>query len=252
MRRYPKLLLLILGLGALAVTDSADAARRGRVRSTKSITARKGAVQSGFTDRIDPGHFQLETNLADWQSGESPTTIIGDSVLRIGASRNTEFQIGWTPLFVNNGQKGSGDLRLGFRQVLRDARLGVVVQPVVTLPTGSKSFSANRMTAGVTLGVTYDISHSTQLYATPTVLFAPNAIMSTTIGLNEHIAGPVDMAFEAFAQRANGDPTQTQYSVGNITTYKFSEKFELNAGVAVGLNRNTPPVELVLGFTRAF
>lgn len=240
----------VIALGLLFSSLPADA--RSRARASRPVTARKGAVQSGFTDRIAPGHFQLETNLADWQSGDPQTFIAGDSVLRIGVLRDTELQLGWTPYFSSDNRKGSGDIRLGFRQILREARFGIVVQPVVVLPTGSKSVSAGHLTGGATLGLTYEITHETQLYATPTVFFLPQTLMSSTIGVNQHIAGPVDTAFEIFTQHQVGDPSQSQYSVGNITTYKLSERFEINAGVNVGLNANTPPVELVIGFTRAF
>lgn len=240
----------VIALGLLLSSLPADA--RARARASRPVTARKGAVQSGFTDRIAPGHFQLETNLADWQSGDPQTVIVGDSVLRIGVLRDTELQLGWTPYFSSGDRKGSGDIRLGFRQILREARFGVVLQPVVVLPTGSKSVTAGHLTGGATLGLTYEISHTTQLYATPTVFFLPQTLVSSTVGVNQHVKGPVDTALEVFTQHQMGDPTQSQYSLGSITTYKFNERFEINAGVNVGLNANTPPVELVIGFTRAF
>ena len=243
-----KKLAALLALVSLGVGLPADA----RPRVKRAATARKGAVQSGFTDRIAPGHFQLETNLADWQSGEPDAFILGDSLLRIGVLKDSELQIGWVPGIISGDRRGSGDIRLGFRQILREARFGVVLQPMITLPTGSKSVSAGNVTGGATLGLTYEITHETQLYATPSVFFLPQTLLSTTIGVNQHIKGPVDTAVEVFTQRQIGDPTQTQVSLGNITTYKLSERFEINAGVNVGLNANTPPVELVLGFTRAF
>lgn len=239
---------LLAAVLVAGLCQPADA--RPRVR--RAATARKGAVQSGFTDRIAPGHVQLETNIADWQSGDPQTFILGDSVLRIGALKNTEVQLGWTPYITSEDKQGSGDIRLGFRQILREARLGIVIQPQITLPVGHRDVTAGHVTGGATLGLTYEISHETQLYATPSVFFLPQTLMSTTIGVNQHVKGPVDTAFEVFTQRQVGDPAQTQVSVGNITTYKFSEKFEINAGVNVGLNTNTPPVELVLGLTRAF
>lgn len=239
-------------LTALLITSFAVGAADARPRHTRVKVQRKGAVQSGFTDKIDPGHFQLETNMVDWQGGRDQTVIIGDSVLRYGIADGTELQLGWTPL-VNQGNRwGQGDLRIGGRKILREARFGVVVQPFVILPTGSKGFTEENIAGGATLGLTYEISHTTELYATPTVVLHPNTLYSGTLGLNQHIKGPVDTAIELSGQYERGDPTQTQFTLGSITTYKFSEKFELNAGVNVGLNREAIPVEVVVGFTRAF
>lgn len=239
-------------VAALLATSLVTSAADARIRHTRVKVQRKGAVQSGFTDKIAPGHFQLETNAVDWQGGRDPTVIIGDSVLRYGVADGTELQVGWTPLVHQGNRWGQGDMRIGGRKILSEARLGVVVQPFVILPTGSKGLSEENVAGGATLGLTYDISHTTELYATPTVVLHPNALYSGTLGINQHIKGPVDTAVEISGQYERGDPTQTQFTLGNITTYKFSEKFEINAGVNVGLNREAIPVEVVVGFTRAF
>lgn len=120
---------------------------------------------------------------------------------------------------------------------------------MIVLPIGSKTLTQGRIGAGAALAATYDISPQTQLYMSPTLYVTPFALASGAIGVNQTIYGPIGGTLELFGQHGGG---QTQASLDFTTVWTTSRNSEIDLNANVGLTRDTPAVELILGVTRCF
>jgi hypothetical protein len=212
----------------------------------KPLCPDRGAIQPCV---VDPGHVQVEVSLTDWFDDADSTLLLGDTVVRLGLNENTEVQVGLSPWVRKGSRVGQGDLRLALRRNIKDDQLSLAVQPMLVLPTGSQNASQGRLGAGVALGATYDVSPSTQLYASPTVFVLPTPLISGAVGVNQTLYGPIGGTIEVFAQHSAG---QTQASLDFTTVWTASRNVEIDLNANVGLTRDTPTLELVLGVTKRF
>jgi hypothetical protein len=263
---------LLLSAAVLFFSSAAHAELR------KLCPDRPGKATPACT--LDPGNVEFETSAVDWTrdtagNGREDSVLLGDSLLRIGLTANAEAQIGWTPWGhvrsrdasgITDTMSGTGDVTLSIRHNLRNpdgSGTSIALQPFVSLATGGKAIGAGDWGAGLTIPISFTLPHSLQLGIAPTLEAAVDAD-----GTGRHLAYEIATALtapwgdsglstsiELWSQR-DDDPSghSSQYSVdlAGIWQPNTLSNVQLDLGVNLGLNRNTPDLELISGFAVRF
>ena len=227
---------------------------------------------------LDPGRIQVEIGMMDWTLDRQPdsrtdTILAGDTLLRIGIDQQTEAQIGWTAYgHVRTRDRmtgavdradGTGDVTLAIRRNLANpdgSGLAIALQPYVTLPIGGSAIGAGDWGAGLIAPVSYDLAGGLQLALTPQVAAAVDSdgngrhlMYGSVLGLGFDLSDAVGATVELAAYR-DSDPAghTTQALAGLSFGWQPGDDSQLDAGVNLGLNRDTPDIELYFGITRRF
>lgn len=264
--------VLLLAACLLPLPD-ADAAAQAQETEERPFCADRPGVNTPPCT-MTPGRVMVETSLADWtldeQGGErEDTVVVADTVVRIGVTDSGELQIGLTPFgyirrrglqgFVDE-ETGVGDLYLAWRQNLSGDQGPVAIQGFVTLPTGSDALGAGTWTAGVLVPVSFSLSETVSLAATPEAGAAANEsgdgrhfYFGSAIGLGLGLSSSVAAAVELSAYR-DDDPAgaTTQALATGAVAWQVSEDQQVDGQINLGLNRATPDVQLIFGFARRF
>lgn len=212
----------------------------------KPICPDRGAIQ---TCTVDKGHWQYETSLVDWSHNDISTLLIADSVVRWGLEDNTEVQIAWSHWVRSGNQTNHSDVKLSLRHNILDSQLGLAVQTFIVLPVGSENVTQNHLGVGAALALSFDFNSQTQLYANPTIVVLPTAIISGALGINQTIHGPIAGTVEISGLHGAG---QTQASLNFTAVWTASDNVELDIKANFGLIADSPDLQLILGVTRRF
>ena len=223
---------------------------------------------------VAKGTVQVETSAVDWTRDQvegvrSDTVLLADTLLKYGIGYDTEVRVGFTP-YVRTRKRGTdgrvsiadgfGDVGVSARHRLIDGDVSVGVQPFVTLPVGSKSVSAGTWSAGATVPVDVPLPAGWSLNASPTVAAAADAdgdgrhlAYSTVVAVSHGFGSKVAATAEFFVQR-DRDPSghSTQATVDLLLAWQPIANWQFDVSSYVGLNRSTPDVELLGGFSRRF
>jgi hypothetical protein len=220
---------------------------------------------------LDVGHLQIETGLADavfrHSGGIHDTTYtFGASELRLGLTPRLEAEAAWAPLIVDHDRdlghrSGVGDLTLG----LRGALIGpdgdgsaVSLQGFVTAPTATHGLGAGGWTGGVRLPAQIPLG-TLGLGLTPEVDVVRNASGHGThaawvgVASLSHGFGKFTLGAEAWGQ-VDGDPSHVSHQASADITAALAvgDNAQLDAGVNLGLTRDTPNLELYVGIAHRF
>jgi len=220
----------------------------------------------------------VEVGLADWTVEDTPeartdTILAGDLLIRYGLSDVDEVQLGWTAFghvrergkatgAVSKTQ-GTGDITLAYKRSLRHPdgnELSIAIQPFVTLPVGGSAIGGGGWSAGLLLPISFDVSDHVQLQATPEIGASVDedghgrhAVFGGVAGLGLAISDTTGVTFELSAFREH-DPAGhfTELLAGVSGTWQPDENWQLDVGAILGLNQDSPDVELALGVSRRF
>lgn len=221
---------------------------------------------------VDPGRVLAEVSLIDWTRDDQrrtrdDTILAGDAMLRIGVTRNSEVQLGWTAYGHDRTRSatgridtiaGIGDVRLGFRQNLRNpdgSGFSFAIEPFATLPAGGHAIGAGTWGAGAVVPVSYDLGKGVSLDVTATMEAAPNAsrrgrhlAYDGIVGLGYDLSDAITAVAEMQVSQ-DDDPAgaTTQAVAAASLAWQPSKRTQLDVLVAAGLNRDTPDVRLVTG-----
>ena len=227
---------------------------------------------------VDAGHVQVEMGIADWTRDTQPdsrtdTTLLGDTLVRIGVGRSTEVRIGWTPYGIDRERDRatgavrtvhrSGDVTLGITQNLvhPDGKgFSIAVLPSVSVPVGREPIGAGTWQAGVLIPVSWELGDSVQLLLTPEIDAAADAdgrgrhlAFGTAAGVSLTLTKTVHLSLEVEAIR-DRDPAnhQTQALAGASLAFQLGDNVQIDVGGNAGLNHVTADVEAYCGITRRF
>ncbi len=228
---------------------------------------------------LDKGRFQVEVGAVDAafsRGGGTSTDDVsyGGLELRLGLTSTLEGQLDWTPYErvktkdrasgATSTVSGAGDLTLGVRWSLKNPAgdgFSVAVQPFVTAPTGASGIGSDKWQGGVVVPISVPLSGGWSLALTPQVDDRPNAGGSgyhagyaMVAGLG-HALGPVNLGAELWVDRdqdPSGHVTQKSFDVTAAWTPKSLKDVQFDASAYVGLNRQTPDLELVFGVAHRF
>lgn len=228
---------------------------------------------------VDKGHLQIETGIMDWSRGRRDG-VASDSIgfagteARYGLTGRTEIGVSWSAFNLatlrdrNTGVRsrfsGIGDLKIAVRQSLASpdgSGLALAIEPFVTAPTGASGIGAGNWATGLLLPFSIDIGGGYMLGTTAEIDWSPNAAgtghhttYSGVVAVS-HAVGPVQAGVE-FAARRDADPDATltrataDLSLAWVPQLRPGTQFD--AGLNIGLNRNTPGMEIYLGAARRF
>ena len=211
----------------------------------------------------------------DTTYGVIDTTITGDLLVRYGVTSSTEIMVGWTALghvhsrdpltsTVSTGT-GIGDVTLGFKTSLHNpdgSGFSLALQPVLTVPTGGSTIGSGGWGASLTIPITLPMPGKLQLALSPSLGVAPDSAGNGRHLRYGGVAGvsvPVSHALSAGVELAafqNDDPVQhrttSTFDAALAWTPKGLKDFQFDAGAYVGLNSQTPNVEVIVGIAHRF
>jgi hypothetical protein len=226
---------------------------------------------------LDRGHVAIELGAVDWtmsrQAGVREDRIgAGETLVRYGVSDSLEVQLGWQgAAYVRQRASGEpahhhtgvGDVTLAMRGNLRNpdgSGLSVALMPFVTLPTGGRAIGERDWTAGLIVPVSYELSHDVQLAFTGEADAAADAqgsghhlAYSGTAGLSASLVKDLDATLELAIQRDEvpGDAATALLS-GISLAWTPSEAVQLDGGANIGLDADSPDLELYVGVAKRF
>jgi len=216
---------------------------------------------------VPAGHFQLETGLADWsldkdQGQRDMPLAVGETVFKYGLSNRSDIEFDMTPWRRSGGRDGLGDIVVGFKQALvPGGAVQVALQPFVKAPTASHAIGNGKWEGGLMLPIGIALGHSAlSLALTPEVDWAADAsghghhlamaqvasfawAVNDTLSLSAELWGELDWDPEGTARQASAD--------GSIA-YLLNNDMQIDAGANLGLDRETPDVELYAGVSKRF
>jgi hypothetical protein len=221
----------------------------------------------------DPGRLLVELSGVDWERDDSADAredriVAGDLLARLGIGPRTEVQVSWAAYGrVRTRDKttgtvetvsGTGDIRLGLRQNLRNPDgdgLSFAVEPFVTLPVGTDRIGAGDWSAGAVLPVSYDLGHKLGLSFTGTLQAAVDEdgqgrhfLGDATLGLGYDLSDSVSAVGEVAVTR-DDDPLEPRTEWVGALSFAWQPRpnRQIDVLAVAGLNRDAPDVRLVVG-----
>lgn len=225
---------------------------------------------------IDRGHFAVELGLIDWTLDRSPgaredSIATGDLLLRYGLTDSLEAQLGWTAYTHVRSRSGAsvetasgvGDLFVALRRNLLHpdgSGLAVALMPYATLPTGSDGIGDGDWGAGLLVPISYQLPGGFALGLTAEADAAVDSdgdgrhfAFGAIFGLDLPVSDSVGATLELSARR-DRDPAgaTTELLAGASAGWSPNDDLQLDLGANLGLNRNSPDLELYVGVARRF
>jgi hypothetical protein len=231
-------------------------------------------AKANATCTVPAGTFQLEATGADWMRIDADgirTDLwqIGGSVLKYGLTDHSDLQIGFTPYVHaetrSHGSKASasgvGDLTIRYKHRLTNDRapiqLGLI--PFVKLPTADDDVGNGKVEGGLAAPINTALGAATVSIGPELDLLADadgdgrHLQLVNLVNIAAPVAKGLTLAGELWtATNFDPDDTVTQFSADAALTYLVSSELQLDAGANVGLNKNSPDVELYAGFSLRF
>jgi hypothetical protein len=267
---------IALGLALTAVSGAGSAQAQGADADRDYCPTRPGLGTTPCT--IAPGHVSVETAITDWTREDTAdertdTTLIGDTLVRVGLTDTVEAQVGWTPFghertrdkMTGMVQRANrvGDVSLGFKANLRQpdgSGFSAAVQPFVTVPVGRSPIGSGDWGAGMVVPVSFDLSPTLNLQLSPEIDAAVDEdghgrhlAYGSVVGLGVKVSDAVSLTFEAAATQDN-DPQEHSTEVFGAASASWmpADDLQLDLGSNVGLNHDAPDLEVYLGISRLF
>jgi hypothetical protein len=261
------------GFALLAALAAASPAMAGEGRDL--CPDRPGLGTPACT--VEPGRIVVELGLADWtreQDGpqRTDTILAGDALLRVGLTASLEAQVGWTAighvrerdaaLGTVNQRTRTGDVTLALRQNLRNpdgSGFSIAAMPYASLPTGGSGVGAGDWGAGVLVPVGIEAG-PVSIALTPHVDAAVDGdgdgrhlAYGTVAGLGFDLSDAVSVSTEISFTR-DRDPAghMSEWLAGLSAGWQTDDDSQWDAGVNVGLNRDSPDFQLYAGYVRRF
>ncbi len=226
---------------------------------------------------VEAGTMMLEVGLADWtldRTADSRTDAwtFGDALLRAGLTPSLEVQFGWTMVgHVRerdratgnvNSRTRTGDVTLALRQNLSNpdgSGFSVALMPYATLPLGGEGVGAGDWGAGLIVPASFELG-ALSIGVTPHIDAAVDSdgkdrhlAFGSVAGVGFDVSDDISMTAEVSLTR-DRDPGghSTEALAGLSAGWQPDADSQWDVGANVGLNRDSPDVELYFGFARRF
>ncbi len=232
-------------------------------------------TKSNFACTVPKGFFQVEMDVFNWAStrrdgGRTDVLLFTNPTLKYGLGEATDIQINWAPLASSRTRTAAGisqtatsvgdvTLRLKQRLTAPAGAFQLALLPFVKLPTASAAIGNRRMEAGIAVPVNISVPGGW------TITLGPQLdILADADGRGHHagLTGLVNIArqFGAFTlynevwTSQNFDPAGPvrQYSYDVSLAWLANPVLQFDIGANVGLNRNTPDLQLYTGISARF
>jgi hypothetical protein len=204
---------------------------------------------------------QVETSLPDWSHDEAD---FGGAAVKVGLTDRLHLELD-LPAYVDirNGPSGFGDsaVALKYRVTGDDAPVQVALYPFVKIPTARHSLGNGKVEGGFALladssfagsSISWNVAPELDLVAD-----GDRSGYHLAIANAASVGVPLSSRLTISGELWGGwdfDPAGTvrQYSIDGAAAFLISRDVQLDAGVNLGLNRNTPDVELYSGIAFRF
>jgi hypothetical protein len=225
---------------------------------------------------VPQGKWQIETGLVDWTRDKSDGVTTdavawGNTGIKYGVSGNADIELWLTPLQtlhvhgggVHERDSSFGDmlLRVKYELTPDSAPVQVALDPFVKIPTASHQLGNGKVEGGLLVPVQVPIAKSPV-----TLALGPELdFLADQDGHGRHLATQqvVNLGLQADPKLSfstelwamwDWDPAGTgkQVSWDVSAAYLVTQDLQLDAGANVGLNRQTPDVELYTGVSVRF
>jgi hypothetical protein len=228
------------------------------------------------TCTVPAGHWQVETGLVDWThdgSGgvHSDFTTVGSSLVKYGLGDRADVELGITPLEVfrirvegeHAKHSGFGDMlvRAKYRLMSDDAPVSLALDPFVKLPTANRHLGNRKVEAGLTVPVSAPLGKGPLTLALTSEMdwrsdldgHGHHAAASESVGLGLAASSRLSLSAELWSGWDwNPGGTVNQYSADASAAYLVRDSVQVDGGVNLGLNRETPDVDLYAGVAKRF
>ncbi|UKK85472.1 transporter [Sphingopyxis sp. BSN-002] len=226
---------------------------------------------------VEAGQLVFELGLADWtREDDGPqrtdTILAGEGLLRIGLTSTLEAQIGWTTIGhvrernaiagTVEGRTRTGDVTFALRQNLRNpdgSGFSIAAMPYASVPTGGSGVGAGDWGAGLLVPVSIEAG-SVSIGLTPHVDAAVDGdgngrhlAYGTVAGIGFDLSGDASMAAELSVTR-DRDPAgrSTELLAGLSAGWQPDDDSQWDIGANLGLNHDSPDLQLYAGYVRRF
>lgn len=260
MRRFLALPLLLAATPALADRDY--------------CSDRPGFTTPACT--IDPGRVSAELGAVEWTSDREgdereDQILAGDLVLRAGVANSTEVSLAWTAFGHTrerdatgvSRQASAGDVAVGIKQNFANpdgSDVSVAAYAEVSLPVGGEAIGAGDWGARLLLPASTDLSETVHLTVTPEIGAQPDEDRhgrhlryGSAAGLAFDLSDALNVQTEMLWLR-DDDPADrhSEVQAGLFVADMLGDDWQLDAGGALGLNRDAPDLQLSLGISHRF
>lgn len=233
----------------------------------------------GFTTpacTIDPGRVSAELGAVEWTSDREgdereDQILAGDLFLRAGVAHATEISLAWTAFGHNregdatgvSSKDGVGDVALGIKQnfVSPDGSgVSIAAFAEVSLPVGDNAIGAGDWGARLLLPASTDLSETVHLTVTPEIDAAPDEDRhgrhlryGSAAGVAFDLSDSLNVQTEMLWLR-DDDPADrhSELQAGLFVADMLGNDWQIDAGGALGLNRDAPDLQLSLGVSHRF
>jgi hypothetical protein len=264
----------ILGLVAAVMAVAAD-----RVQAEEPLRDlcpdRPGKNTSACT--VDAGYVQVESDLFDgtFQRAGGVTTdtyLVTDTLLKYGVTDDFDIEANIAPyeiirvhdsnLGTTTTAKGIGDLFLRAKFAATGnggSAFALVLEPFLKVPTAPHSIGNGAVEGGLLVPLALSLPDGWQLESTPEIDVLKNNVnggrhvgLTDVVAVSRGVGGGVTLGVE-FWEATDFDPGQTtqQYSFDLDAAWipEGMPNLQLDTGVNLGLNRETPGSQVYAGIS---
>jgi hypothetical protein len=229
------------------------------------------------TCTVPAGAIQIESDLVNWTRETSDgirtdTVLFTNPTLKYGVGKHTDVEVNFVPyesvrMRMEDGSvttdRGIGDLYLRAKQKLTvdKSKTQVSVVGFVKAPTAGSNRGNGHWEGGVIVPVNIPLPLKFTLTTSPELDVAADQTMGN--GNHIELANLVNLSHpvgknatvfaelwtkESFEPRMNGQ----QYSADFAASYQLTKTVQLDASAYIGLNRETPGLQLYTGISTRF
>lgn len=224
---------------------------------------------------VDAGYFQLEVDAFDgtFQRQDGVTTdtyFIANPTLKFGLTDNWDIEANIASVEIVRTRDASGsrtDAGLGDLFLRTKANLwgneggswGVAIEPFLKVPTARPSIGNGYVEGGALAPLSLDLGGGWSLASTPEIDVLHDQDRAgyhtdfiNVIGIGRAI-NDVTLGMEAWSS-SDLDPAQSsqQYSLDFDVAWQPDSDTQLDGGINVGLNHQTPGAQVYMGVSRRF
>lgn len=225
---------------------------------------------------VPEGKWQIETGLVDWSESRSggvttDAAVWGNSAIKYGIAPNADIELWLTPLEgvtvhgagVHAHMSSIGDtlVRVKYELTKNDAAVQVAIDPFIKLPTANHQIGNGKVEAGMLVPIQIALGKSPFTVSLDPELdwladqnrSGRHAAMVQLVNLGWQASKKLTFTTELWSQW-DWDPAGTtrQVSWDGSVAYLVNKDLQLDAGANLGLNRQTPDVELYTGVSVRF
>lgn len=226
---------------------------------------------------VPAGAFQLETDLIDWtrqtlDGVRTDTILYTNPTLKYGVGRHTDVEVNIAPYQtvrtrMEDGSVttdgGVGDLFVRMKQKLTVDRSKTQVSVIgsVKAPTAGSRVGNGQWEGSLALPVNIPLPAKFTLTTSPEIDIAANQgevngyhlELVNLINLS-HPVGKNATVYAEFWTKESFEPRQNgqQYSADLAASYQLTKTLQLDAAAYIGLNRETPGLQLYTGLSTRF